>query len=191
MIMHDNQQPLGETRNSLDPHQERLAYDEAGGRTTVDNGASAALAPAAAASGRLPIYSHGQIATYIQKTYYGADLKWNVSDDRITYDVTGLSAKGANLAKEAFALYQAVLGLKFVATRDDADITFTTRAAARRRACNGAGRACLAPRSTSARAGLRRTARRSGAIHSGPTCMKSATPWVSVILGATTARRTM
>lgn len=125
MIMHDNQQPLGETRNSLDPHQERLAYDEAGGRTTVDNGASAALAPAAAASGRLPIYSHGQIATYIQKTYYGADLKWNVSDDRITYDVTGLSAKGANLAKEAFALYQAVLGLKFVATRDDADITFT------------------------------------------------------------------
>ena len=85
---------------------------------------SEAAAPEAAVtvSAPLPVYSNDQIASYIQSGYYGANYKW--AGSTITYNVSNLTAEGAALARQAFALYNALLAPAFVETTGSANITF-------------------------------------------------------------------
>jgi serralysin len=71
----------------------------------------------------LPVYSNDQIASYIQSGYWGGpDYKW--SGGTITYNTNGLTAAGAFLADQAFALYNAFLTPAFVKVSGAASITF-------------------------------------------------------------------
>ena len=91
-------------------------------------------APAAATTitvqAALPVYSNDQIASYIRSGYFGADYKWNLGasgtapqSGQLTYNTSGLSAPRAAIAQQAFALYEAVLGIDFVRVGGSADIT--------------------------------------------------------------------
>ncbi|MBB5224372.1 Ca2+-binding RTX toxin-like protein, partial [Amaricoccus macauensis] len=78
----------------------------------------------------LPVYSNDQIASYIRSGYFGADYKWNLGSSgtapqfgQLTYNTNGLSAPRAVIAQQAFALYEAVLGIDFVQVAGTADFT--------------------------------------------------------------------
>ncbi|HET9068592.1 MAG TPA: M10 family metallopeptidase [Amaricoccus sp.] len=87
-----------------------IPADEAAGPATITVAAA------------LPVYSNDQIASYIQSGYFGADYKW--SGGTITYNVGNLTAEGAFLARQAFALYNALLAPAFVETTGSANISF-------------------------------------------------------------------
>jgi serralysin len=70
----------------------------------------------------LPVYSNDQISNYIRSGYFGADYKW--SGGTITYNTNGLTAAGAALADQAFALYNTILSPAFVKVSGAANITF-------------------------------------------------------------------
>ena len=78
----------------------------------------------------LPVFSNDQIASYIGSGYFGADYKWNLGVSgtapqfgQLTYNTNGLSAPRAVIAQQAFALYEAVLGIDFVQVGGAADFT--------------------------------------------------------------------
>ncbi len=70
----------------------------------------------------LPVYSNDSIASYIQSGYFGGDYKW--TSGTITYNTSNLTAAGAALADQAFALYNQFLTPAFVKTTGAANITF-------------------------------------------------------------------
>ena len=71
----------------------------------------------------LPVFSNDQIASFISSGYWnGPDYKW--SGGVITYNTNGLTAAGAFLADQAFALYNSILTPAFVKVNGAANITF-------------------------------------------------------------------
>jgi hypothetical protein len=79
------------------------------------------------ADSSLPVYSIAQISNQLLNGYWqdqgGSAFRWAPGNTTITYNVAGLSAARATLARLAFATWQEVSGLTFQETGGAAEIT--------------------------------------------------------------------
>ncbi|MCZ8375102.1 MAG: M10 family metallopeptidase C-terminal domain-containing protein [Beijerinckiaceae bacterium] len=79
------------------------------------------------ANSSLPVYSIAQISDQLLNGYWqdqgGSAFRWAPGNTTITYNVAGLSAARATLARLAFATWQEVSGLTFQETGGTAEIT--------------------------------------------------------------------
>ena len=81
--------------------------------------------PAQTTAAALPTYTLDQIATQLTRGYWGGSQRaFADADNVITYNVTGLTAAGAALARHALQLWDSVCGLSFQEVTTSAQITF-------------------------------------------------------------------
>lgn len=85
--------------------------------------------PSDMGAAQLPVFSIDQIAGYLTRGYWkdqGEDTRhWAAKNDTLTFDVSGLSAGRAELARLAFAAWSDVVDLEFVEVVGSAEIMFT------------------------------------------------------------------
>lgn len=77
----------------------------------------------------LPIYTTQQVADYLENGYWQdrglAPHKWDVGPgDTLSVDITGLTAEGQTLAREALQFWTDITGIIFQEVSGSADITF-------------------------------------------------------------------
>lgn len=71
------------------------------------------------------VYSNDEIADQLTDGYWGGNVRsFNITNNQLTYNLTGLTSEGQTLARDALALWADAIGITFVETTQAAQITF-------------------------------------------------------------------